>query len=85
MEPLPGKLVTKPLQAVRKTSKVLIVPDVLQACAAEAVVTLAVGSPGVDEASRASYFESTGLNWRLLDLEAVVLKSANALALVCDG
>ncbi|WGS83362.1 MAG: hypothetical protein P3M74_00100 [Candidatus Hodgkinia cicadicola] len=84
LKPLPGKLVAKPLQAVRKTSKGLIIPDLLQAPVAEAIVMWTAGNTEVSEGDRVLYLKSTGLSYRLLDLEVVVLKSVDVLAVVCD-
>ncbi|XXM93656.1 hypothetical protein AAHH87_00115 [Candidatus Hodgkinia cicadicola] len=84
LKPLPGKLVAKPLEAVRKTSKGLIIPDLSQASVGEAVVMWTAGNAEVGEGDRVLYLKSTGLNYRLLDLEVVVLKSADVLAVVCD-
>ncbi|WGS83565.1 MAG: hypothetical protein P3M75_00065 [Candidatus Hodgkinia cicadicola] len=84
LKPLPSKLVAKPLQAVRKTSKGLIIPYSSQAPVAEAVVVWAADNAEVSEGDRVLYLKSMGLSYRLLDLEVVVLKSVDVLAVVCD-
>jgi len=42
------------------------------------------GNTEVSEGDRDLYLKSTGLSYRLLDLEVVVLKSVDVLAVVCD-
>ncbi|WGS83459.1 MAG: hypothetical protein P3M73_00160 [Candidatus Hodgkinia cicadicola] len=76
---LPGNLVAQPPGAVRKASKGLIILDLSQA-----VVMWTAGSAEASEGHRVLCLKSTGLSYRLLDLEVVVLKSVGLLAVVCD-
>ncbi len=82
LEPLFGKVVVKPLDAVKKTSSGLILPDCAQAGVCEAKVLWAAEGINIKVGSTVLYCKAAGLRYECSELSVVILKSADVLALV---
>ncbi|AUG34095.1 10 kDa chaperonin [Candidatus Hodgkinia cicadicola] len=82
LKPLLDRVIVKPLEPIKRTSSGLILPDSAQANVCEAEVLWIAEGVNINVGSKVLYSKSAGLSYKLSELNVVILKSADVLALV---
>ncbi|ATW06066.1 10 kDa chaperonin [Candidatus Hodgkinia cicadicola] len=82
LKPLLDRVIVKPLEPIKRTPSGLILPESVQANVCEAEVLWTAEGVDIDVGSKVLYSKSAGLSFKLSELNVVILKSADVLALV---
>ncbi|AUG34209.1 10 kDa chaperonin [Candidatus Hodgkinia cicadicola] len=82
LKPLLDRVMLKPLEPIKRTSSGLVLPDSAQASVCEAEVLWMAEGVNINAGSKALPSKSAGLSYKLSELNVVILKSADVLALV---